>query len=191
MIWARLSAGEVITETCLFARHIASPKSLSGPLKPDSSHAPQWSGYVDSMWREFSDWRSSTLQRVLNYMFVLNSGALLACLTLVAAKDGALRFVRFPIWCFAAGTILVVIHAASDFYACERLFGKFRAEVSQFFKNEIDWEVLVDRNSQRMRSDWPWHVLGWISGIAFVSGLIVGLSVFSSVFHPNFSLSPQ
>src|SRR5664280_2671615 len=40
MIWARLSAGEVITETCLFARHIASPKSLSGPLKPDSSHAP-------------------------------------------------------------------------------------------------------------------------------------------------------
>jgi len=141
----------------------------------DPNSSAQASGHIESLWREFAHERSSTLRRVLGYLFVLNSGGLVAAVTYMATKPTVRWEIPFSIWCFAIGTILITIHAAIDYYTCEGLFGKFRSDVAQFFKNEIDWEVLWDRTRERKTGDWILHLLGIGSGVVFVVGLAVGV----------------
>jgi hypothetical protein len=41
------------------------------------------------------------------------------------------------------------------YYTSAYLFRRFRADVAQYYKNEIDWEeVLLDRDAQRRPWEW-------------------------------------
>jgi hypothetical protein len=130
--------------------------------------------YIKECWTGYRESEQSTLSRITNYLFVLNSGALLASLAYVAAKPNTTG-VNISIWLFSVGILLISLHATIDYYLCGRFFSLFRKDVDLFYKSEIDWEVLVDRNSQRGKNDWYLHLLGWLSGILFFAGLFNGV----------------
>ncbi|MDI6789808.1 MAG: hypothetical protein QME44_03860 [Thermodesulfobacteriota bacterium] len=130
--------------------------------------------YIKECWTGHREFEQATLSRITNYLFVLNSGALLASLAYVAAKPNTTG-VNISIWLFSVGILLISLHATIDYYLCGRFFSLFRKDVDLFYKSEIDWEVLVDRNSQRGKNDWYLHLLGWLSGILFFAGLFNGI----------------
>lgn len=130
--------------------------------------------YVNEVW---SSWRAARLQslnRITNYLFVINSGALLAALTYVATK-GANDGVLTSIWLFAFGTFCSVLHATLDYYLTETSFSSYRKDVTSLYEHKLDWEVLVDRNEHRPPVDWLLHLVGWLGGLAFFIGLVYGL----------------
>lgn len=141
----------------------------------DSKDSHPLDKYLASKWESLAEVLSSTLQRVMNYVFVLNSGALLATLTYIAAKQQVTRGVHFAIWGFVVGTILITVHAAADYYGCRNQLRRFRRDIDSFVKNEIDWEVLADRDNERRTGERIWHLLGWFSAVAFLIGLFVGI----------------
>lgn len=130
--------------------------------------------YIRDCWTGHREGKLSTLSRITNYLFVLNSGALLASLAYVATKTNTTG-VNTSIWLFSVGTLLISLHAVIDYYLCERFFKSFREDVNLFYKSALDWEVLVDRNSQQSKNDWVLHVLGWLSGFLFFGGLFNGI----------------
>lgn len=78
-------------------------------------------------------------------------------------------------WFFVGGIVFSVAHATLDYYLIERSFTAYRDDVNAFLKNDLDWEVLVDRNTKRPPLDVVLHALGWIGGVSFFIGLAVGL----------------
>jgi uncharacterized membrane protein len=117
---------------------------------------------------------SETLTRITNYLFVLNTGALLATLTYVASKSTNTH-IQYSIWLFSAGIFFSVTHATLDYYLTEASFNSYKKDVEELYENKLDWEVLIDRNERRPILDWLLHLLGWLGGMVFFIGLIVGI----------------
>lgn len=140
----------------------------------DPSERASKINYVNELWANWREARLQTLKRITNYLFVLNTGALLASLTYVATKQ-ANSYIHFSIWLFSAGTFLVVLHATLDYYATENGFTSCRKNVEELFGNKIDWAVFVDRSEKHGTYDWLLHTLGWLSGLLFFVGLVVGV----------------
>ena len=112
--------------------------------------------FVNELWANWREVRTQTLKRITNYLFVLNTGALLASLTYVAAKH-ANSYIHTSIWLFAGGTFLIVLHATLDYYVTENWFATYRSE------KPVPYDRVL-------------HTLGWFSGILFFAGLVLGVS---------------
>lgn len=130
--------------------------------------------YVNEGWSAWREARLQTLNRITNYLFVLNTGALLATLTYVATK-GANEGILNSIWLFAFGIFCSALHATLDYYLTESSFSAYRKDVTSLYEHSLDWEVFVDRNEHRPPLDWLLHIVGWLGGSAFFIGLVYGL----------------
>lgn len=141
----------------------------------DQSERASKANYINELWAFWREVRVQTLTRITNYLFVLNTGALLAALTYVASKSPN-SSIQCSIWLFSAGIFFSVAHATLDYYLTESSFSSYRKDVDEFYESKIDWAVLVDRNEKRPLLDWLLHVLGWLGGIVFFVGLFLGIS---------------
>lgn len=130
--------------------------------------------YVNEVWNGWRHAREQALGRITNYLFVLNTGGLLAALTYVASK-GANQCIQASIWLLAFGSFFCAVHAALDYYVIERSFAKYRTDVKKLYENQLDWEVLVGNVEMSSPYDKVLHVLGWLSGIVFFVGLVLGI----------------
>ena len=130
--------------------------------------------YINEVWHGWRQARLQALGRITNYIFVLNTGALLAALTYVAAKS-ANDGIQASIWLFSAGIFCSAAHATLDYYLIESSFSAYRKDVKTLYEYKLDWEVLVDRNENRPPLDWLLHAFGWLGGAAFFIGLVLGL----------------
>lgn len=140
----------------------------------DPSERASKINYVNEIWANWRETRQQTLKRITNYLFVLNTGALLAALTFVATK-GTNSYVHFSICLFSVGTFLIVLHATLDYYITESGFASYRKNVDELFGSKIEWVIFVDRIEKRSAYDWLLHTLGWVSGLLFFAGLVVGV----------------
>jgi len=140
----------------------------------DESERRSKQNYVKESWTNWREIRLQTLTRITNYLFVLNTGALIAFLTYVAAKPTT-SDIQLSIWLFSFGTFCSVMHATLDYYISENCFSSYQKDVEQLYSNQLDWEVFTDRNENRGTYDWLLHILGWAGGLVFFGGLILGV----------------
>lgn len=94
---------------------------------------------------------------------------------LEAATKATNSFINIAIWLFSAGILFSVLHATLDYYMTESWFNGYQKDVEKLFDNKIDWEVFVDRNESRVSHHWIMHLLGWLSGVTFFIGLVIGV----------------
>jgi hypothetical protein len=146
----------------------------------DSNEYQSKVSLVAEDWENWRNTRLQTLNRVTNYLFVLNTGALLASLTYIVSK-GVSEGVQASIWLFSIGIVFILIHAALDYYLTEISFSTYRKDVNQLYQSTLDWEVFIERNANRPPCDWLLHMLGWLGGIAFLIGLFLGLYQIPSI----------
>lgn len=131
--------------------------------------------YVKELWGFWREVRAQALTRITNYLFILNTGALLGSLTYVASKPHN-SSIQCAIWLFAAGILCSLVHAALDYYATESSFSSYKKEVREFYENKIDWAILVEKSQTQPRFDWVLHLFGWAGGILFIVGLYIGIT---------------
>lgn len=71
--------------------------------------------YINRSWKDwYESWRSG-LSRITNYLFVLNTGALLVALTYIATNPPNSN-IKISIFLFAAGIVFSLLHAGIDYY---------------------------------------------------------------------------
>lgn len=130
--------------------------------------------FVNEVWENWQDSRQSTLSRISNYIFTLNTGALLVALTYVATKGNSAPIQR-SILVFSIGVFCSLIHAAIDYYSIEKNFKEYRSDVNELYDNKIEWEEFVSRNEARNNYDVLLHCIGWAGGLSFIFALINGI----------------
>jgi hypothetical protein len=130
--------------------------------------------YIKELWAFWRQARLQTLTRITNYLFILNTGALLGSLTYVASKLPNAS-IQCAIWVFAAGILCSLVHATLDYYITESGFSAYKKEVGEFYENKIDWTVLVEKTEIQSKFEWLLHTVGWAGGILFIVGLFIGI----------------
>ena len=73
------------------------------------------------------------------------------------------------------GILFSILHATFDYYIIENRFLTLQKDVKYFFSNQLGWEVLVDRIERPLPYNWLMHMLGWLGGIVFFAGLLLGV----------------
>lgn len=132
--------------------------------------------YIEDLWELYRLSRVQALGRISSYIFILNSGALLASLTYISTKHSNC-LINLAISLFALGVITCIAHATIDYYYCERLYFKFKKNVGLFLNSKMEWEDLTGDARQNSRAiDFVLHGLGWTGGIVFIIGLLIGLT---------------
>jgi len=120
-----------------------------------------------------SSWRSESLKRVTNYLFILNSGALWSSFAYLAKPEiGMTPLLRGSITYFAMGTVLILIHAATDYYMSEHSLRAVDNTLSEYYRNKLDWNVVQTKIYASPKNALCIEAAGWGSGVAFVLGLI-------------------
>ena len=136
--------------------------------------------YVNEIWDSWQDSRLQTLSRITNYLFILNTGALISTLTYVASKYVS-NNIQISIWLFVSGIFFSVSHAALDYYLTESSFSAYRRDVEKLYENALEWKSFVNNNENRPPLDWLLHSLGWLGALVFFVGLVIGLcQIFST-----------
>jgi len=130
--------------------------------------------FVDECWAGWREGRQQTLGRITSYLFTLNTGALLAALTYVAAKPNN-EDIQLSIWVLSAGIFFSVLHATIDYYLTENYFSKYQKDVKKLYDNLMDWDDFIERNENRNGYDWILHIFGWAGAITFFFALINGI----------------
>lgn len=130
--------------------------------------------FVNECWVGWREARQSTLSRITNYLFLLNTGALFASLAYVTSQKTATG-ILLSISLFSIGVLLIILHATLEYYMCQKYFSDYRKDVESLYDNKLDWEVFVDRNKQRVNFEWVLHLFGWGSGVSFFVGLLNGI----------------
>lgn len=115
-----------------------------------------------------------TKDRILGYLFGLNAGGLVAGAAYFSQKDfngGVLA----AICLFALGLLSAVIRATLDYYACERVGKSLESDMRKVIGGQMEWEEFLAARNEVTVVQWPFHGLGFISGICFFLGLIIGV----------------
>ena len=132
--------------------------------------------YYSEKWDNDLKYRNSAWQRLTTYLFALNTGALIASLSYVTgAPENNIMFL--PIWLFAIGTTLTLIHAAIDYYINEIDLDNFSKNLKKFYSNTITHQDFKDN----IISNYSFynkylHWIGWISALLFLFGMFFGIS---------------
>jgi hypothetical protein len=129
---------------------------------------------IDRRWRGLSDALWDSEKDAITTLFGLNTGGLAAALAYLAAK-GAGPFILPSIVVFASGVVILLIRTAWAYYRLNWIFRKYREETKEFFRDEVDWEVLIDRDSQRSWRSIVLEASSWASALCFVAALILGI----------------
>ena len=127
---------------------------------------------ISDRWDSLSSWRSDSLKRVTNYLFILNSGALWSSLAYLTKPEIEMTILlRSAISYFGIGTILILVHATIDYYMSERSLHVVDKNLSEYYKDKLDWKVVRKKIHADLKNDLCIDIVGWGSGIAFVLGL--------------------
>jgi hypothetical protein len=113
-----------------------------------------------------------SLSRVLNYIFVLNSGSLIGSLTYISSNN-ADKSIVIPILSFALGTIAILLHSTIDYYKSLNLHKDVMKSLAGFYQGQCDHSEVFSHSTK----DRLLHALGWIAGSLFVFGLITGIYI--------------
>ncbi|HSI95971.1 MAG TPA: hypothetical protein VK938_07790 [Methylophilaceae bacterium] len=132
--------------------------------------------HVESRWSYHDQNRISSLSRVTNYVFVLNTGGLLGALTYVASKDTT-EGIQLSIVLFSWGIALIVGHAALDYYAINSAYAKVNKCIEKLYDLKYCWDDFQSEvHEAEDTNDTLLHIIGWSSALCFFAGLIVGIT---------------
>ncbi len=132
--------------------------------------------HVNQRWGQLYNLVKQWGEDSLNKLFFGNSGGAVAILGFV----GTLKFENIPcsakisLICFTIGAVIVILTGALLYHFMNSLFLLYRKDVTSFFNNSLSLEDLNKRDEDR--SPLPFYIplLGWVSFLFLVLGLIFG-----------------
>ena len=132
--------------------------------------------YISKRWGQLHSLEESEGEQILRYLFLVNSGGAIGVLSFI----GAIGLANLPssttitLFSFGLGVILIGFAHAVRYYHFSSAFNKWQANTSKFYKNEIDWQNLLDEDEEETKSILQIlvQVLCWTSFLCFIVGCI-------------------
>jgi len=116
----------------------------------------------------------SEIGRILNYLFVLNAGGIVALLTYCIPSKFNIGFTLSGLF-FFIGIVLVVLRATIAHYQLLGLMVALEDLYSSFVNNRIEYEDILAKLTAVIKKHNGWQEkLSWFAGIAFLIGVFWG-----------------
>jgi len=130
---------------------------------------------IDRRWSSLAEFSWEHETTVVQHLFVLNGGGSAASLAYIAAKGTRLPYgVTTALCLFGAGLLLHLLRSAIAYYRADRLFRKYKFDLTEFYDDKIEWDEFLSRDDTRSRPSCILHFLAWASAMFFITGLIIG-----------------
>jgi hypothetical protein len=135
--------------------------------------------FLESRQQSYSCLAKDLEGRVLNYLFTINAGGLAGAAAYLAAKPVSAKLMAVVV-CFSVGLVAVVVATAWGFYRGRTMKSEFENDLSEWHLGKLELGMLQDRDSIRCRPRIQGHLLGLLSGVGFLAGLVIGCIALSS-----------
>jgi hypothetical protein len=76
---------------------------------------------------------------------------------------------------FGIGLLAAVIRVAMDYYCCDAVARSIGDDVSKLYTDQIEVDQFLAARKKAKIAQWPFHGLGFTSGICFFVGLLIGI----------------
>ena len=116
------------------------------------------------------------------YLIYLNAGGAIVILAFMGASNSFRSMVgsKLALLSFVFGLVAVWIAFAVGFYRMAHFQKSLKEDSDRYLSNEIDWEDLLENDSERLGPNKWACLLGWGAFMFFDLGVILGLiSLFS------------
>ncbi len=131
---------------------------------------------VNRRWGQLHKLEEDWGERVFKYLLATNAGGAVALLSFLGTgKAPNIVWAKISLALFIFGLICVGIALARIYHRMERLYDRYRADASMFFKGEIARGTLVALDEERSRHDSCWaYILPYVCFLSFILGCTVG-----------------
>lgn len=132
--------------------------------------------HINERWGELSSFYLKYSDEVIKYLFYVNAGGTGTIIGFMGASEKARgsTFLLVSLCCFAVGLTSVGILRTILVHKIKALFDNWRKDVDQYYTQKIGYSTLNDRDGVRSESDFWAFFFGYVSGIAFIIGLLLG-----------------
>lgn len=138
--------------------------------------------HIEARWKELSEFYLRFVDEMIKYLLYVNAGGAAISLGFMGASDMARNsiWLKIALCFFALGLVFVGILRATLVHKIKNLFDSWRGDCEKYWNQKIGFTKLTQADENRSESDLYAFVLGYISGAAFILGLICGgISLFS------------
>ena len=141
------------------------------------------SAYNTGRFNQLNGLMTSATSGVWNYLLAVNGGAAAGTLAFIGAVK-ELAKLNWPSWAlgmFLVGLILVGLVHAFIVHRLEGLSNNWEAMTQKYWLNQVEWSEVI-RSDEKLVDSWAWvpWVLGWLSLILFIAGVITAAVNFSA-----------
>jgi uncharacterized integral membrane protein len=141
----------------------------------------QRADYVKGRWEQLADLQKMWIERVIRYLFIINSGGAVAMLTFMSSHTAIAEspWALSMLLLFVIGVILVGVLQIFNMHFINRLYALWREEVEKFYGDDLNWEVLISADADRSGEPAIVYVLGYISFGCFITAAVIGGLIFN------------
>lgn len=114
--------------------------------------------------------------RALQYLLFTNAGGAIAILGFMGSSESARAMYgpRYALGFFLVGIILAGILVARGVHHMSGLLQGYMTDVPKYYKDEIDWDELYERDKDRVGTNFIVYVLGYAAFLCFIIGAVIG-----------------
>jgi len=140
--------------------------------------------YISDRWSELHAFYTSCADEIKKYLFYVNAGGAGAVLGFMGASDDVrgLVFVRISLCFFAIGLVFIGVLRVIATHMANSFFDNWKIDVADYYETKISFSELNKNDQTRTQSEVWLYLLGYLSGISFIIGMVFGgISLFKPI----------
>jgi hypothetical protein len=149
-------------------------------------------GRVNQRWGQLHALEKDWGEKAYKYLFLTNSGGVVATLTFLGAKPDNLDFTaaKLALMLFVVGVVITGIATAHRLHRTSWLFKSYRQDSQDYFQGKLTWEQLYKLDEDRATQPNAWSYLLPYSCLAtFIAGCAAGgFALFGGIPNTTSSL---
>ena len=132
--------------------------------------------YISERWEQLYNVSTEHAKETIQYLFIVNAGGTGALLGFLGVSEKARSsgFLIAALCCFSAGLVLVGILRVFIVHHLMGIFERWKKDVSKYYMNQITYDEITSEDDRRTGSDKIEFTIGYLSGILFIVGLVLG-----------------
>jgi hypothetical protein len=133
--------------------------------------------FIAERWEDLSKVYVKQSDEIAKLLFYINSGGVATLIGFMGASESvrSVTCLQIALVFFAVGLVFSVILRAMWVHQDKRILDGWQSDVKRYWNGEIGFTELMKNDDDRVGSDIPNYIVGYISGGAFVVGLILGV----------------
>lgn len=136
--------------------------------------------YISQRWIQLHELEKEWAEKAIRYLFLTNSGGAIATLSFLGSSSSTLNLLgtKVALIIFVLGVFLVGVLTARTLHGLSELYRGWKADVTQYYDDQFEWEELNARDENRGGDDTAEYILGYASFGCFIFGSVIGFFSF-------------